>query len=39
MQRILCFGDSNTLGYVPGGGRYSPCNHYPNILSELLSME
>ena len=23
MQRILCFGDSNTLGYVPGGGRYA----------------
>lgn len=22
MQNILCFGDSNTFGYIPGGGRY-----------------
>ena len=22
MKHILCYGDSNTHGYIPGGGRY-----------------
>lgn len=36
MQTILCFGDSNTYGYVPGGGRLPWPARYPNRLAALL---
>lgn len=36
MKRILCYGDSNTWGAIPGtaNGRY--CERYPKILQKLL---
>ncbi len=38
MKKILCFGDSNTWGYVPGGKhiRYSRRTRYPMVLQKLL---
>lgn len=37
MQSILCFGDSNTYGYVPGGkGRYDPATRFPGALARML---
>ena len=37
MKKILCFGDSNTYGYIPGTGkRYSKSERWSGILSELL---
>ncbi len=35
---ILCYGDSNTWGYVPGGGgvRFAPNQRWPGVLSKLL---
>lgn len=34
---ILCFGDSNTYGYIPGGlGRYPEESRYPNVLAKIL---
>ncbi len=37
-KRILCFGDSNTYGYIPAGGgkRYSSMIRWPRVLSVLL---
>ena len=35
-KRILCFGDSNTYGYIPTGGRYDEHTRWPMRLSELL---
>ena len=38
--RILCFGDSNTFGYIPGrGGRYNCHTRWPGRLQELLGSE
>lgn len=38
--RILCFGDSNTFGYIPGrGGRYDRHTRWPGRLQELLGSE
>lgn len=37
--RIICFGDSNTYGYMPGhvlGGRYDESETWPAILQEML---
>ena len=35
--KILCFGDSNTFGYIPGrGGRYDRHTRWPGRLQELL---
>lgn len=36
MKRVLCFGDSNTWGYIPGsnGQRYS--NRWTRVLKDLL---
>lgn len=35
--RILCYGDSNTFGYIPGrGGRYDRHTRWPGRLQELL---
>lgn len=35
-KRILCFGDSNTWGYIPTGGRYDEHTRWPMHLAELL---
>lgn len=36
MRKILCFGDSNTFGYIPGNGkRYGKNERWPGILQEL----
>ncbi len=38
--RILCFGDSNTFGYIPGrGGRDDRHTRWPGRLQELLGSE
>ena len=38
--RILCYGDSNTFGYIPGrGGRYDRHTRWPGRLQELLGSE
>lgn len=38
--KILCFGDSNTFGYIPGrGGRYDRHTRWPGRLQELLGSE
>lgn len=35
--RILCYGDSNTYGFIPGrGGRYNCHTRWPGRLQELL---
>ncbi|MCI8584348.1 MAG: SGNH/GDSL hydrolase family protein [Lachnospiraceae bacterium] len=37
VKRILCYGDSNTFGYIPGrGGRYNRHTRWPGLLSDLL---
>lgn len=35
-KRILCFGDSNTWGYDPRGGRYDDQTRWPMRLQRLL---
>lgn len=35
-KRILCYGDSNTYGYIPGGGRYDENTRWPMVLQKLL---
>lgn len=36
-MKILCFGDSNTFGYIPGGaGRYDKRIRWPGRLQRLL---
>ena len=36
-KRILCFGDSNTYGYMPAGtGRYDENERWPMLLDKLL---
>ena len=35
-KRILCFGDSNTWGYDPRGGRYDEETRWPMRLQKLL---
>ena len=38
LKRILCFGDSNTYGYIPdGSGRYSADIRWTGILQKNLS--
>ena len=40
MKRILCFGDSNTWGYMPGSGRRYPEEiRWPSRLQILLGSE
>src|SRR5688572_13370016 len=40
MKTILCFGDSNTWGYVPGTGkRYPRSERWPGVLQETLGNE
>ncbi len=36
MRRILCYGDSNTFGTNPSGGRWSYDKRWTGILSSLL---
>lgn len=39
MKTVLCFGDSNTYGQVPGGGpldRYGPVDRWPGVLRTEL---
>ncbi len=40
-KRILCYGDSNTYGYVPAGNgrRYSEGIRWPSLLQKLLGDE
>ena len=35
-KRILCFGDSNTYGYIPLGGRYDEDVRWPTVMAGLL---
>lgn len=36
-MKILCFGDSNTFGYIPGGaGRYNKRTRWPGLLKKAL---
>ena len=35
-KRILCYGDSNTWGYIPSGGRYDEETRWPMRLQQLL---
>jgi lysophospholipase L1-like esterase len=35
-KRILCYGDSNTYGYNPAGGRYDETIRWPMKMQELL---
>ena len=35
-RRILCFGDSNTWGYKPTGGRYDEETRWPMRMQRLL---
>ena len=39
MKHILCFGDSNTHGYIPGGGRYDWQTRWTGLLADLLGKE
>lgn len=38
-KRILCFGDSNTWGYDPRGGRYDEETRWPMRLETLLNLQ
>jgi lysophospholipase L1-like esterase len=37
MKTILCYGDSNTWGYNPRGGRYGPETRWPMAMASLLN--
>ena len=40
MKQILCFGDSNTFGYIPGSGQRYPWGiRWTSILNEKLGLE
>lgn len=40
MKKILCYGDSNTWGFIPGtGGRYPADIRWPGVLAEALGPE
>ena len=40
MRQILCYGDSNTYGYVPGTGKRYPWGvRWTSILNEMLGMQ
>ncbi len=36
MRKILCFGDSNTAGYLPGGEMLEFKDAWPGVLDDLL---
>ncbi|HYA10025.1 MAG TPA: SGNH/GDSL hydrolase family protein [Gaiellaceae bacterium] len=33
---VLCYGDSNTYGWIPGGGRYARGTRWPGVLAAEL---
>ena len=35
-KRILCYGDTNTWGYIPTGGRYDEDTRWPMRMQQLL---
>ena len=35
-KRIICYGDSNTWGYIPTGGRYDEDTRWPMRMQQLL---
>ena len=35
-KRILCYGDSNTYGYIPTGGRYDAHTRWPMRMQAVL---
>lgn len=39
MKTIMCYGDSNTWAYKPGGGRYEKKDRWTTILQVLLCEE
>lgn len=39
MKHILCYGDSNTHGFIPWGGRYDDKTRWTCLLAELLGPE
>ena len=41
MKRILCFGDSNTRGYIPNSNylRFSENERFPKLLQKVLGEE
>ena len=39
MINIVCFGDSNTFGYIPNGARYDKNTRWTGILQNLLGNE
>ena len=39
MTNILCFGDSNTFGTNPSGGRWMLHERWPSVLQDLLGEE
>lgn len=41
MKSVLCYGDSNTFGSIPGrpGTRYGPNDRWPGVLQEKLAAD
>ena len=39
MKHILCFGDSNTFGTIPLGGRWGIHERWPGVLQDLLGLD
>jgi len=39
MKTVLCYGDSNTWGYNPRGGRYDHSIRWPTVMASLLNGE
>lgn len=39
MKQILCYGDSNTHGFIPWGGRYDENTRWTCLLANLLGNE
>ena len=37
MKTVLCYGDSNTWGYNPQGGRYDHTIRWPTVMASLLN--
>ena len=37
MKTVLCYGDSNTWGYDPRGGRYDYTIRWPTVMAALLN--
>ena len=33
---VLCYGDSNTWGWIPGGGRHARDKRWPGVLAAEL---